>query len=291
MLKSEVSIPNNQRTISRAITVRGIGLHYGKKCSMSILPSNEDTGITFVRKDLDGENFIKALWSNVTSTKLCTTISNHKGASVATIEHLMSALSGIHIDNVIVEISGPEIPIMDGSSEPFVNLIEDAGIIEQQKKRKYIRVLKEVSVQNDQGSVSIRPNNQFSINFEIDFPSSIIDKQSCKLQMINGNYKEDVSKARTFGFEDEVDQLRNSGFALGGSLLNAVVVGKDSILNEGGLRYEDEFVRHKILDSIGDLYLAGAPVIGYFEGKKSGHKLNNDLLKKLLNEKSNWTYV
>ena len=291
MIRNEVSISENQRTISKKITFEGVGLHMGEKCKTSIMPSFEDTGITFIRKDLSGNNLIKALWSNVTSTKLCTTISNKNRASVSTIEHLMSALSGMHIDNAIVEVDGPEIPIMDGSAEPFVSLIEEAGITAQQKRRKYIRVLKEVSVHNNQGFVSIKPNNQFSINIEIDFPSKLISHQSCKLIMINGSYKEDISRARTFGFEHEVDELRRSGFALGGSLSNAVVIGKDRILNHEGLRYEDEFVRHKILDSIGDLYLAGSPVIGYFEGKKSGHTLNNLLLKKLLSIKSNWTYV
>ena len=157
--------------------------------------------------------------------------------------------------------------------------------------KAFSTVLKEVSVQNSQGFVCIKPNNQFSINIEIDFPSKLISHQSCKLKMINGSYKEDISRARTFGFEHEVDKLRSAGFALGGSLLNAVVVGKDRILNNEGLRYKDEFVRHKILDSLGDLYLAGSPVIGYFEGKKPGHTLNNYLLKKLLSTKSNWTYV
>ena len=291
MIKNEVPIPDNQRTVSKKIAFEGVGLHSGRNCKASIKPSLEDTGITFIRKDLPGNNSIKALWLNVTSTKLCTTISNNSGASASTIEHLMSALSGMHIDNAIVEIDSPEIPIMDGSAEPFVNLIENVGITTQQKKRKYIRVLKEVSVQNNQGFVCIKPNNQFSINIEIDFPSKLISHQSCKLKMINGSYKEDISRARTFGFEHEVDKLRSAGFALGGSLLNAVVVGKDRILNNEGLRYEDEFVRHKILDSLGDLYLAGSPVIGYFEGKKPGHTLNNYLLKKLLSTRSNWTYV
>jgi len=291
MIKNESPIPDNQRTVKKTITFEGIGLHSGKKCKALIKPSLEDTGITFIRKDLLKNNSIKALWSNVTSTKLCTTISNNKGVSASTIEHLMSALSGMHIDNAIVEIDSPEIPIMDGSAEPFVKLIETIGIRSQKRKRKYIRVLKKVSVENNQGFVSIKPNNQFSINIEIDFPSKLINHQSCKLKMINGSYKEDISRARTFGFEHEVDKLRSSGFALGGSLSNAVVVGRDSILNEEGLRYEDEFVRHKILDSIGDLYLAGSPVIGYFEGKKPGHTLNNHLLKKLLNTRSNWEYI
>lgn len=290
MLRDIASDSKNQKTIGRKIVFKGVGLHCGQESTVSISPCPENTGITFIRTDLRRNNSIKAIWSNVTSTKLCTTISNNEGASISTIEHLMSALSGMHIDNVIIEINGPEIPIMDGSSEPFVNLIEEARIVDQKQRRKYIKVVKEVAVHNNDSFASIKPNEEFSINFEIDFPTSIIDRQSCKLRMINGNYKEDISKARTFGFEHEVDELRNSGFALGGSLSNAVVVGKNTILNEEGLRYEDEFVRHKILDSIGDLYLAGSPVIGYFEGKKSGHKLNNELLRKLLKDKTNWVF-
>ena len=287
MLQDNYKVSYNQKTISNTVTFEGVGLHSGKRSRVSITPSSVDSGIIFLRSDLKVENSIQALWSNVVSTKLCTSISNNKGAVVSTIEHLMSALSGLHIDNAVINIDGPEVP----SSEPFVKLFEKAGIVEQNKKRKYIRVLKQVSVENDQGFASISPNNQFSIEIEIEFPSSIINSQSCQLQMINGNYKEDVSRARTFGFEHEVDELRNSGFALGGNLSNAVVVSKDRILNKEGLRYKDEFVRHKILDSIGDLYLAGSPVLGYFEGKRSGHKLNNDLLRKLLKDKSNWVYI
>ena len=290
MLNFKKQISNNEKSLAKSVFFEGVSLHSGKHCKVNIKPSGIDTGIVFIRKDLPNSIPIKAHWKNVTSTKLCTTISNKEGASISTIEHLMSALSGLHIDNAIIEVYGPEIPIMDGSAEPFVRLIKEAGIINQKKERKYIKVLKSVTVENDDSSVSIKPNDQFSINLEIDFPSSIIDHQSCKLQMVNGNYVEDISKARTFGFEEDVDTLRNAGFALGGSLSNAVVVGKNRILNKEGLRYKDEFVRHKILDSIGDLYLAGSPIIGYFEGKKSGHKLNNDLLRKLLSEKSNWTY-
>ena len=287
---TEVPISKNQKTLKNNFSFTGIGLHTGEYSNVTVSPSLEDSGIVFIRTDKDKDNNINALWSNVTSTRLCTTIANSSGTSVSTIEHLMSALSGMHIDNVIIKINGPEVPIMDGSAEPFVRLIESVGIKNQKKYRKCIRVLKDVVVESGDSYAYLKPNLQFSIDFEIDFPSSVIDKQSCQIQMINGNYKEDVSKARTFGFEDEVENLRNKGFALGGSLSNAVVVSKDKILNKEGLRYEDEFVRHKILDSIGDLYLAGAPVIGYFKGMKSGHSLNNELLKKLLSDQANWTY-
>ena len=280
-----------QQTVKSAIPFQGIGLHSGKKVNILIEPANENSGIHFIRTDLNNDNKIKALWSNVSSTNLCTTISNEEGVSVSTIEHLMSSLSGMHIDNVNILIDSPEVPIMDGSSLPFVELLEKIGLCEQNKNRKIILVKKEISVLNNDSQVKIIPNHQFSIDFEIDFSSNLINKQSCQLQLINGNYKNDISSARTFGFEKDVDYLRANGLALGGSLDNAVVVGKNNILNKEGLRFKDEFVRHKILDSIGDLYLAGYPIQGYFYGSKSGHFLNNQLLRKLFSDKSNYQIV
>ena len=234
---------------------------------------------------------IEAIWSNVSETVLSTTISNTCGVKVSTIEHLMSALSGLHIDNLNIYINANEVPIMDGSSKPFVELIEEIGIKQQSKKRKLLNVKKTIEVSENNTSVKIVPNNQFSIDFEIDFPSKIVSKQSCQLQLINGNYKTDIAAARTFGFEKDVKHLRSNGLALGGSLDNAVVVGENEILNKDGLRYTDEFVRHKILDSIGDLYLAGSPIIGYFYGNKSGHYLNNQLLRKLFSDETNYEYI
>ena len=180
---------------------------------------------------------------------------------------------------------------MDGSSRPFVQMIEKVGIKKQNKKRKMLNIKKSIEVSENNSSVKIVPNNQFSIDFEIDFPSQLVSKQSCQLQLINGNYKTDIAAARTFGFEKDVEHLRSNGLALGGSLDNAVVVGENKILNKDGLRYTDEFVRHKILDSIGDLYLAGSPIIGYFYGNKSGHRLNNELLRKLFSDKSNFKVI
>ena len=203
----------------------------------------------------------------------------------------MSALSGMHIDNVNILISGPEVPIMDGSSFPFVEQLEISGIQKQDVDRKILLINKEVQVNKNDSYAKIVPNKQFSIDFEIEFESNLINKQSCQLQLINGNYKSDISTARTFGFEKDVDYLRSNGLALGGSLDNAVVIGEHNILNKEGLRFDDEFVRHKILDSIGDLYLAGNPIQGYFYGNKSGHYLNNQLLKKLFSDKSNFNLV
>ena len=281
----------NQQTIAETLFIKGIGLHSGKKVSMQLCPAEADYGIKFIRKDLNSNNVIEALWSNVSNTKLSTTISNQNGISVSTIEHLMSALSGLHIDNLKIEINGPEVPIMDGSSINFVNLIDSTVIKNLNKKRKILKVKKNIKIEKDDCSVELKPNNQFSIDFEIDFPSKLVNKQSCQLQLINGNYKTDIASARTFGFEKDVDMLRSNGLALGGSLENAVVVGEKKILNSDGLRFKDEFVRHKILDSIGDLYLAGAPIQGYFLGNKSGHYLNNMLLRSLFSNNDNYEYI
>ena len=280
-----------QQTLSEPITIKGIGLHSGVNVIMKLLPAEPDTGIIFYRTDLSSNNSVEALWSNVSNTQLSTTISNKNGISVSTIEHLMSALSGLHIDNLKIEINGPEVPIMDGSSKDFVYLIESKPLKILNKKRKVIKINKNIKVKNQDSSVELRPNKQFSIDFEIDFPNKLISKQSCQLQLVNGNYKSDIASARTFGFEKDVDTLKLNGLALGGSLENAVVVGKNKILNKEGLRFKDEFVRHKILDSIGDLYLAGAPIQGYFFGNKSGHYLNNLLLKSLFSDDSNYDYI
>ncbi len=282
---------HNQQTICEPVSINGIGLHSGINVSMKLLPAESNYGIKFIRKDIANNNIIEALWSNVSNTNLSTTISNQSGVSVSTIEHLMSALSGLHIDNIKIEIDGPEVPIMDGSSIKFVNLINSSSIKNLNKKRKIIKVKKNIKIEKNDSSVELKPNNQFSIDFEIDFPSKLVSQQSCQLQLVNGNYKTDIASARTFGFEKDVDMLRSNGLALGGSLENAVVVGESKILNSEGLRYKDEFVRHKILDSIGDLYLAGAPIQGYFFGNKSGHHLNNLLLKSLFADKNNYEYI
>ena len=282
---------SNQQTIKKEILLTGIGLHSGIQVELKLKPAEIDNGIKFIRTDKIKDNVINAVWSNVTETVLSTTISNKGGLKISTIEHLMSALSGLHIDNLNIYINAPEVPIMDGSSRPFVDAIEDTGIKVQSKKRKILNVKKVIEVKNNDSSVKIIPNKQFSIDFEIDFPSQLVSKQSCQLQLINGNYKADIAAARTFGFEKDVEHLRSNGLALGGSLDNAVVVGERKILNKDGLRYNDEFVRHKILDSIGDLYLAGSPIIGYFYGNKSGHYLNNQLLRKLFSDESNYEYI
>jgi UDP-3-O-[3-hydroxymyristoyl] N-acetylglucosamine deacetylase len=288
---ANIELSKKQQTIKSDISLKGIGLHSGKIVSVTIQPSSVNNGIKFIRTDLRNDNIVAALWSNVSSTNLCTTISNEKGISISTIEHLMSALSGMHVDNVNILIDGSEVPIMDGSSLPFVELLENSGIEKQELDRKIILVKKEIIVSDNKSYAKIIPNKQFSIDFEIDFSSRLINKQACQLQLINGNYKSDISSARTFGFEKDVAYLRANGLALGGSLDNAVVVGETHILNKEGLRFKDEFVRHKILDSIGDLYLAGSPIQGYFFGSRSGHFLNNQLLRELFFDKSNFDLI
>ena len=288
---ASLNVSNKQQTVKSEFLVHGIGLHSGKKVKIIIQPAKINNGIKFIRTDIKNNNIVSAVWSNVTSTNLCTTISNDSGVSVSTIEHLMSALSGMHIDNANILIDGSEVPIMDGSSLPFVEFLEFNGIINQEADRKIIFIKKELIVSSNDSYAKLIPNNQFAIDFEIDFESHLINKQACHLQLINGNYKSDISSARTFGFEKDVDYLRANGLALGGSLENAVVVGRDNILNKEGLRFTDEFVRHKILDSIGDLYLAGSPIKGYFFGSKSGHFLNNQLLRKLFSDKSNFELI
>ena len=291
MMDISNTISNQQQTIGKAVSIKGIGLHTGAEVTMELYPAKVDYGIKFIRKDIKDNNVIEALWSNVSNTKLSTTINNRYGNSVSTVEHLMSALSGLHIDNIKIEIDGPEVPIMDGSSIKFVDLFDQTSIQSLNKRRKILKVKKNIKVENNDAFVELKPNDQFSIDFEIDFPSKLVSKQSCHLQLVNGNYKTDIASARTFGFERDVDMLRSNGLALGGSLDNAVVVGESKILNSDGLRFKDEFVRHKILDSIGDLYLAGSPIQGYFSGNKSGHHLNNLILRSLFADKNNYEYI
>ncbi len=259
---------------------------------MTLLPAKEDTGIVFRRLDVQGKNNeILANYQNVTNTTLGTTISNDIGVNVGTIEHLMAAFWGCSIDNAIVELNGPEVPIMDGSSEPFVFLIECAGIQTQRKPRRIIEVLKKVDVFEDDKHASISPSEDFCVSLEIDYNNTMISHQKCVFNSSDISFKTDLCRARTFGFEHEVSKLRSMGLARGGSLDNAIVVSGNRVLNEDGLRYSDEFVRHKILDCIGDFYLTGAYMKGHFHGYRSGHGLNNKLLREFFADKTAWRLV
>ena len=284
----------NQRTIKNKVSCFGIGLHSGGFVNMSLLPAPIDNGISFRRITADrkiiGE--IKAGYDLVATTFLGTNLVSRDGQiKIATVEHLMAALWGCGIDNVIVEIDGDELPIMDGSSDHFVFIIECAGIVEQNASRCFIEVLRKVDISEDGAQAFIAPNNDFSVRMEIDFNNHVIDKQSCEFYANTSSFKVDLAKARTFGFLKDVEKLKGMGLIKGGSLDNAIVIGEDKVLNDNGLRYQDEFVRHKVLDSIGDLYLSGSRIMGHFHGVKSGHSLNNKLLHKLLADKSAWRFM
>ena len=247
---------------------------------MKIKPAEADSGIVFVRTDpRGGQAVIPARWDHVVDTRLCTVIGNGHGVNVGTIEHLMAALAGTGIDNAEIEIDGPEVPIMDGSAAPFVFLIECAGIEELDAPRRVIRVRRQIAVGDANRRATLTPGQGASFSFEIAFDSKVMTHRTGSVDLVDDAFKREVSRARTFGFLHEVEELRRLGLARGGSLDNAVVISGDTILNEDGLRYEDEFVRHKILDSVGDLYLAGHAIVGHFHGWKSGHQLNNMLLK------------
>jgi UDP-3-O-[3-hydroxymyristoyl] N-acetylglucosamine deacetylase len=284
----------NQRTIHKSISCFGVGVHSGDTINMRLCPAEAGTGVVFKKVDAGGEfiGYVQASYDRVSSTTLNTTISSEDGkVTIATIEHLMAALWGCGIDNILIEINGNELPIMDGSSEHFVFMIECAGIYEQHAGRKIIEVLKKVEVNDGFACASISPSDSFSVSMEIDFKDTIISKQKYFFDSNHSSFKKELCRARTFGFLHEVEQLRKMGLAKGGSLDNAIVISEDKILNEEGLRYRDEFVRHKALDSIGDLYLAGGFIKGHFEGIKSGHKIHNELLSKFFATEDAWRIV
>jgi len=258
---------------------------------MDIQPGDVNSGIIFIRTDVPGDRgVIPATWEYVLDMPLCTVIANGRGVAVSTIEHVMAALRGCGIDNAVIEVDGPEVPAMDGSAAPFVAMIEAVGTAAQAGARRAIRVLKRIQVGDAERSASLTPGPGCSFSFEIDFPSRAVRRQEGFIRLANGAFKADLAHARTFGFLAEVEHLRASGLARGGSLDNAIVVDDDRILNADGLRYEDEFVRHKLLDSVGDLYLAGAPIIGHFHGCKSGHTLNHVLLRALFADETAWCF-
>jgi UDP-3-O-[3-hydroxymyristoyl] N-acetylglucosamine deacetylase len=257
------------------------------KVGMLIRPAEVDTGIVFVRSDLNGNNRIKADVHNVRDTTLATTLGLN-GVTVATVEHLMSAFSGMGVDNAVVEVNAPEIPIMDGSSRPFVNLLKEAGTHVQGKGKKLLVITKKISVSDGESTAMLLPSPDFRITYKIEFTHPSIGVQSYHMKFTDVTYEEEISSARTFGFLKDVEYLQAKGLALGGSLKNAVILDDHRIINKDGLRFPDEFVKHKILDAIGDLSLIGIPIIGHFVAFKSGHRLNNILLKELLIRRECW---
>lgn len=281
-----------QRTLKSIVSATGIGLHSGKKVYLSLRPAPVDTGIVFCRVDLDETKELRACPRCVGDTTLSTTLEKD-GVTVSTVEHLLSAFSGLGIDNAYVDLSAAEVPIMDGSAGPFVYLIKSAGIKIQSKAKKYIRILKTIEVLKDDKIARLEPYNGFKVSFGIDFKHPVFknNKQEATLDFSSYKFESEISRARTFGFVSDIELLRENGRALGASLENAVGLDEYRVLNEGGLRYEDEFVRHKILDAVGDLYLLGSPLLGAFHGYKSGHELNNMLTRKVMATKDAWEYV
>ena len=293
MLPGSVSdiAASRSRTLKTGIGCTGIGLHSGARITMVLNPAEAGTGIRFRRVDINGGGaIVPALWSAVHDTRMNSCLRNDDGVVVGTVEHLMAALAGMRIDDCLIEINGPEVPVMDGSAAPFLFLIECAGVVEQSAPRRAIKILKRVTVTDGDRKASLTPSSGFSLRFEIDFASAAISRQEFFVTLSDGAFKSEISRARTFGFEQEVAYLRANGLARGGSLDNAVVIDSTGsrVLNDDGLRYPDEFVRHKILDAVGDLYLAGAPLIGHFHGVRCGHALNNQLLRSLFADRSAW---
>ena len=281
-----------QRTLKNTIRATGIGLHSGEKIYLTLKPAPVDTGIVFRRMDLDPVVEIRALAVNVGETTMSTTLVSGD-VKVDTVEHLLSAMAGLGIDNAYVELSAPEVPIMDGSAGPFVFLLQSAGLEDQDAPKKFIRILREVSVSDGEKKATFVPFEGFKVSFEIDFDHPVVAgrTQAASVDFSSTSFVKEVSRARTFGFMRDIEYLRAHNLALGGSVENAIVVDEDAVLNEDGLRYEDEFVKHKILDAIGDLYLLGKSLIGEFRGYKSGHALNNQLLRELLSQPDAWEVV
>ncbi|MGH8550265.1 MAG: UDP-3-O-acyl-N-acetylglucosamine deacetylase [Methylococcales bacterium] len=281
-----------QRTLKNVIRATGVGLHTGEKVYLTLRPAAAGSGIKFRRSDLDEPVVIDARPENVGETLLSTTLVKGN-AKISTVEHLLSALAGLGIDNALIDVSAPEVPIMDGSAGPFVFLLQSAGVKDQDAPKRFIRIKKKVMVEDGDKWAYFEPFDGFKVTFTIDFvhPAFNDEAKTATIDFSSTCFVKEVSRARTFGFMKDIEALRSMNLALGGSLDNAIVVDDTKILNEDGLRYVDEFVKHKILDAIGDLYLLGHSLIGSFSGYKSGHALNNQLLRKLLNSKDAWESV
>lgn len=281
-----------QKTINSKISCNSVGLHSGANVTMTFLPAPENHGIVFRRIDIKNKNQdIKADYRNVTQTNLGTVITNEDGVNVSTVEHVMAAIWGCGIDNLLIEVDAPEVPIMDGSSEPFIFLIECAGIENQEAPRKYIQVLKKTRIEDGDKFIEVEPDLHFSFDLTIDFSHPKIKQQRFSFNPERSSFKNDLSRARTFGFKHEIEHLNKIGLIKGGSLDNAILVDEKGIVNDGGLRFENEFVKHKAIDFIGDLYLSGHRFLGKFNAHKSGHGINNKFLKEFFKDEEAWKIV
>ena len=288
-----IDLYDYQTTLKSRVSLSGIGVHSGNTVSIDFVPADPDTGIVFVRTDVPGESVeLRALASEVGGTDLSTILGDLAGVHVATVEHLLAALAGLGIDNLLIEIDGNEVPVLDGSSAPFVEVFEQAGLQQQAVKRRYIRILKPVRIENGASWAEFRPYSGTRFEVEIDFESPAIGRQSFATDITPELFRTELSRARTFGFMKDVERLWAAGYALGSSLENSVVIGDDHrVINMEGLRYPDEFVRHKMLDAVGDLALAGARFIGCFRSYRGGHKLNAQALRRLLSDRSAFEIV
>ncbi len=281
-----------QKTLAQAVECCGVGVHSGEKVTMRLCPAAEDTGVVFIRTDLlNGARAISARWNNVVDTRLCTVLGNDHGGKIGTVEHLMAAIQASDIDNVQIEIDGPEVPVMDGSADAFVFLLEVAGSVEQSAPKREIEILSPIEVCADGKMARLSPCATARYGISIDFARGPINKQSCDVALSAASFKSEVSRARTFGFFEEVDQLKKMGLARGGSLNNSIVIKDGTVMNEDGLRFPNEFARHKLLDAIGDMALAGMRIRGRFEGHCTGHALNNKLLHALFSKPEAWRVV
>jgi UDP-3-O-[3-hydroxymyristoyl] N-acetylglucosamine deacetylase len=282
-----MTLPTHQRTIAKVVSCTGIGLHSGKTVNLTLKSAPVNHGIRFVRKDLPDNPTVSARFNCVVDTSLATVIGSD-GVIVATIEHLMACLAGLSIDNIIVELDSYEVPVMDGSAGPFAQMIMEAGIQEQDAPRHFFVLKEPIELAQDGKFVRAYPDSTFKITCNIEFEHPLIRKQSCSIEVLDDIFEREISRARTFGFLHEVEYMKHYGLARGGSLDNAVVINENTILNKGGLRYQDEFVRHKLLDCIGDFSLLGMPILAHIVTSKSGHALNHAFLKRFFNNKESW---
>ncbi|UOO81957.1 UDP-3-O-acyl-N-acetylglucosamine deacetylase [Uruburuella testudinis] len=284
-----------QRTLAKSVSVTGVGLHSGERVALTLHPAPENSGISFRRTDLAGEQgeMIALTPYLINDTRLSSTVVTEHGVRVGTIEHIMSALAAYGIDNALIELNAPEIPIMDGSSLPFIYLLQDAGIVDQKVQKRFLKILKPVEIQETGKWVRFTPYNGFKVTLTIEFDHPVFNRSNptFEIDFAGKSYVDEIARARTFGFMQEVELMRAHNLGLGGNLSNAIVIDDTDVLNPEGLRYPDEFVRHKILDAIGDLYIVGHPIIGAFEGYKSGHAVNNALLRAVLADPSAYEWV
>ena len=284
-------IAEKQKTISKPITITGIGLHTGNNVSMTLNPALPNTGLVFRIKKGKSTVFIKAIYSNVHSTELCTLLSDGNGNNISTVEHILSALHGLEIDNVYIDLDSNEVPVCDGSSIIFINSLKKNGFQSQDNFKKFIKIKKVIEVKENKKTARVSPFDQTMITCNVEYPHKCIGKQSISLTLTPDLYETQISSARTFGFIKDVDKLKEKGLILGGSLDNAIVLDDEKVLNKDGLRFADEFVRHKVLDFIGDISLAGYKIIGSFYTSHSGHELNLKLLKEIFSSNDNWELI